>query len=83
MGENRDTLRQRLNKVFQEVFDDESIQITDAMTANDIEEWDSLMHITLVVATEKEFGLRLNAAEVGKLENVGAMLTIIEERTTK
>jgi acyl carrier protein len=83
MTDRREQLKKRLNRVFQEVFEDKTIQITDAMTAKDIAEWDSLMHIALVVATEKEFGLRLNAAEVGKLQNVGAMLDILVERATR
>lgn len=83
MSERRAVIKQRLNKVFQEVFEDDAIEIVEGLTAADIEEWDSLMHVTLVVAVEKEFGLRLNAAEVGKLENVGAMLTLLEERATK
>lgn len=78
--EKRQAIRSRLNKIFQEVFDDEEIQVFDEMTAKDIQEWDSLMHITLVVATEKEFNLRLNAAEIGKLENVGAMIDLIITR---
>ena len=78
----REEIRRRLNRVFIEVFDDDTIEIFDEMTAKDIEEWDSLMHISLVVATEKAFGVRLNAAEVGKLENVGAMLILLEERTS-
>ncbi len=77
----REQIKNRLERIFQDVFDDETTRIFDSMTAKDIEEWDSLMHITLVVATEKEFHLRLNAAEVGKLENVGAMLDLIMERT--
>jgi acyl carrier protein len=83
MNERRRHIKERLNNIFQEVFDDETIQIFDEMTAKDIEEWDSLMHITLVVSIEKEFGLRLNAAEVGTLENVGAMIAILEERATQ
>lgn len=79
----RSDIRSRLNQVFVEVFDDETIQIFDEMTAKDIEEWDSLMHISLVVATEKAFGVRLSAAEVGKLENVRAMLALIEERAVR
>ena len=78
----REEIRRRLNRVFIEVFDDDTIEIFDEMTAKDIEEWDSLMHISLVVATEMAFGVRLNAAEVGKLENVGAMLILLEERTS-
>ena len=78
----REDIRRRLNQVFIEVFDDDTIEIFDEMTAKDVEEWDSLMHISLVVATEKAFNVRLNAAEVGKLENVGAMLALLEERST-
>lgn len=78
--EKRKAIRDRLNVVFQEVFDDDSIEIFDEMTADDIDEWDSLMHITLVVAVEKEFDVRLNAAEIGKLENVGAMIALLENR---
>ena len=81
--DRRQELHGRLNIVFQETFDDDEIQIMDGTTAADIDEWDSLMHITLVVAIEKEFDIRLNAAEVGKLENVGTMLNLIEARVTK
>jgi acyl carrier protein len=80
MNEEPHTIRARLARVFQEQFDDEELEIFEAMTAEDIEEWDSLMHIVLVVAIEKEFGIRLNAAEVGKLKNVGAMIKLLEER---
>jgi len=79
-GDRRAEIRGQLNLVFREVFDDEEIEIFDEMTADDIEEWDSLMHIALVVAVEKEFDMRLNAAEIGELENVGAMITLIEHR---
>ena len=80
MDERREQIRLRLNEVFQEVFDDDAIDIFEEMTAEEIEEWDSLMHITLVIAIEKEFDLKLNAAEVGGLENVGRMLNLLSER---
>ena len=80
MGEKQHDISRRLNRVFQEQFDEEELEIFETMTAADIEEWDSLMHIVLIVAIEKEFDIRLNAAEVGKLENVGAMLKLLEER---
>lgn len=76
----RNIIKVRLNEVFREVFDDEEIEVFDEMTAKDIEEWDSLMHITLVVAIEKEFSCRFNAAEIAKLENVGSIITLLEER---
>jgi acyl carrier protein len=83
MSNRRELLSSRLNVVFQEVFEDEQIMIFDEMTAKDVPGWDSLMHVVLVVAVEKEFGLRLNASEIGKLENVGAMLNLLVERATK
>ncbi len=80
---NAEVVKQRLNRVFCEVFDDDAIEIFDAMTAADLEEWDSLSHITLVLAVEKEFGLRLNAAEVGQLANVGEMMQLLMKRSTR
>lgn len=76
----RERIRTRLNLVFQEVFDDDTFQIHDTLTSDDVEEWDSIMHITLVIATEQEFGLRLNAAQLGKLDNVGAMVDLLIEK---
>lgn len=75
-------IRERLNVVFQDVFDDADIQIRDDMTAEDIEDWDSVAHITLILSVEKEFGILLNAAEIGKLSNVGAMIGLLA-RTAK
>jgi acyl carrier protein len=77
---SRDDIKERLNDVFRDVFDDDSIQIRGEMTADDLEEWDSLRHITLVLAVEREFDIRLKAAEVGDLANVGAMLQLIKDR---
>ena len=83
MNDQRLAVQERLNQVFREIFDDESIVIHDAMTAKDIYEWDSLMHITLVVGTEKEFGMELTAEEIGNLNSVGELLDIISERMTR
>lgn len=78
---DRVAVTQRLNGVFQDTFDDPSIQIHDAMTAADIDDWDSLQHIVLVLAVEREFEVRLNPAEVGKLENVGRMIDLLLAKT--
>ena len=67
----------KLNEVFRDVFDDETIEVNDATTANDIEDWDSLEHINLVVAVEKCFGIKFNMGEVAKLKNVGEMTDLI------
>ena len=80
---SKDDIKKRLNAVFRDVFDDETIAISDEMTAKDIDTWDSLMHITLVVAVEKEFGVKLNAGEIGKLKNVGEILSLLAARATR
>jgi acyl carrier protein len=67
----------RLTEVFRDTFDDPSIVLFDEMTASDLDDWDSLQHIVLVLAIEREFGLKLNPAEVGKLANVGKMTDLL------
>jgi acyl carrier protein len=74
-------IRERLTTVFHDVFDDNSIQLFDAMTAADIEDWDSLTHINLVVATEKEFNTRFDLKEVKALKNVGEFISMIAAKT--
>jgi acyl carrier protein len=77
---NYDVVKARLLTVFQDVFEDDTLEIFDHTTGNDIEEWDSIFHISLVLAVEKEFDLRLSAAEIGSLENVGAMITLLQNK---
>jgi acyl carrier protein len=79
--QTREALTERLNEVFRDVFDDDAIRIFPEMTARDIDEWDSLKHITLVLAVEKAFSVRLKAAEVGALENVGQMVELLHKRS--
>lgn len=74
---------ERLNNVFRDVFDDESIVVKPETTANDIEDWDSLEHINLVVAVEQEFGMKFNMNEVTTMKDVGDMVKIILDRKTK
>ena len=69
-----------LDEVFQEVFDDEKIHVNESTTADDIEDWDSLEHINLVVAVENKFGIKFNMNEVTTMKNVGEMVDIILER---
>ena len=72
---------ERLNNVFRNVFDDDSITVGRDTTANDIEDWDSLEHIRLVAAVEKEFGVKFTMKEVSTMKNVGEMMDIIAERS--
>jgi acyl carrier protein len=73
----RDAVVRRLTTIFQETFEDDGIELHDAMTAADLDDWDSLQHIVLVLAIEREFALKLNPAEVGKLANVGKMVDLL------
>ena len=73
----RQAIYERLNKVFQDVFDDDSITVGDATTSADIEDWDSLEHINLVSAVEQEFGIKFTMGQVVTMKNVGEMVDII------
>lgn len=75
-----DDIYERLNGIFRDFFDDEDIELDDETTADDIEDWDSLNHITLMSAIEDEFGIRFTMGEVSGMENVGEMVKIIRER---
>ena len=66
-----------LYPIFRDVFDDDEIVIDANTTANDIDGWDSLTHIRLVISIEKAFDLRFTAAEISDLENVGEMAELI------
>lgn len=73
----------KVNEVFRDVFDDDSITVNENTTANDIEDWDSLEHINLVVAIEEKFGMKFNMGEVTNMKNVGEMVDILEQRATR
>jgi acyl carrier protein len=74
-------LHSRLNAVFRRVFDDESLTISRELTARDVPDWDSLTHINLIVAVEREFKIRLTTAEVMRLENVGSLMDVIRRKS--
>jgi len=78
---SNDALYAKLTAIFHDVFDDEDIVVTPELTADDVDEWDSLSHIRLVVAIEKKFGLKFSAAEVGRLKNVGEFASLIASKT--
>ena len=77
---NKNEIVKRLTQVFRDVFDDDSIVITDKTTANDIDDWDSIEHINLIGAVESEFGMRFKMREVSGMKNVGEMIDIISQR---
>jgi len=77
---NRTEILEKLNEVFHDVFDNNDIVVTEQTNANDIEEWDSLIHITLISAVEDEFDVSFNMKTVVSMKNVGDMIDAIEEQ---
>ena len=77
---SREEVFVKLNEVFRDVFDDESIEVSEVTTSNDIEDWDSLEHINLIAAVEQEFGVKFNMGQVVTMKNVGEMADIILQK---
>jgi acyl carrier protein len=71
---------ERLNEVFQEVFDDDELAVSPSTTAEDVEGWDSLMHVTLMIRVEKAFGIKFTSAQVAGLKNVGQLVELIDQK---
>lgn len=70
----------KLHEIFMDVFDLDELELTDETSANDIEEWDSLSHIQLIVAIEKAFGIKFTSLEIMKWRNVGEMVNSMLEK---
>ncbi|HXS06060.1 MAG TPA: acyl carrier protein [Rhizomicrobium sp.] len=72
-----------LTDVFRKVLDDPAITLTPETTAEDVENWDSLNHVFIVVEVEQRFGIKFQAAEMEELKNVGELVDLIERRLAK
>ncbi len=70
----------KTNDIFREVFDDQSLEITREMTANDVDKWDSLTHLTMIAKTEEVFSIKFKLKDLVKMKNVGDMLDKIQEK---
>ncbi|HEY0339913.1 MAG TPA: acyl carrier protein [Steroidobacteraceae bacterium] len=70
----------RLETVFHDVFDDDDIKLTPALTAEDVDGWDSLTHIRLMLSVEKAFKIKFSTSELGSLRNVGDLVGLIRKR---
>ena len=75
----REKIFEDVTEIFRDVFDDDELVIGDETNSADIEDWDSLEHIELVINMEKHFGLKFNIKEVNKLQNVGEMVDLIQK----
>lgn len=72
--------KERLQEIFRDIFDDEELIIREDMSANDIEDWDSLAQINLIIAIEKEFKVKFKLDEVSNLKNIGEMLELLSKK---
>lgn len=73
----------RLTKVFRDVFEREDLQISAETSAEDIDNWDSLTHVTLMIKVERTFGVRFSSSEVARLQTVGELTQLIETRLAR
>ena len=75
------TTLSRLTDVFRDVFDDDTIVLTPDTSADDIDAWDSLMHVTLLVHIEKAFSIKFSTAQIALLTDVGELVELIDNRS--
>lgn len=73
-------ITEKLTEVFRDVFDDDTLLVSRSMTAEDVEEWDSLSHIRLIVSAEQAFGVRFTSSEITDLENVGEFIDLVAQK---
>jgi acyl carrier protein len=71
---------ERLTPIFQDVFDEDSLVVTPGLSAKDVDGWDSLSHIRLMLTIEKAFKIKFTTSELGKLERVSDLVKVIESR---
>lgn len=76
----KDVIKEKLSSIFHEVFSDETIVIRDEMTADDVENWDSLTHMLMITKVEEQFGIKFKLKELNKMKQVGDLLSLIEAK---
>jgi acyl carrier protein len=73
-------IHEKLTAVFRDVFDNPKLEITEKTTAKDVEGWDSIMHVNLIVAVETAFGATFTTKDVKGLNNVGDLMALAAKR---
>jgi acyl carrier protein len=74
---------EKLNGVFRSVFADDTIVVTPQTTADDVDDWDSLAHVRLILTTERTFGVKFSAYEVNQLRNVGQLVELVQAKLAR
>jgi acyl carrier protein len=75
-----DPILTRLTSIFHEVFDDDDLVLKPELTAGDVDGWDSLAHIRLIVSVQKAFGIKFSAVEMSRLKNVGDLIALTKHK---
>lgn len=76
-----DQIYAKLTSVLQDVFDDDELQARPELTAADVDGWDSISHVRLMLTVEKAFRIKFSAAEIGKLKNLGELAALIQAKS--
>jgi len=79
---NISNVYEQMTGIFRDLFDDDSITLTPETTADDIEDWDSLTHIRLILALETAFKVRFSTVELGGLKKVGDLADLIVKKSS-
>jgi len=82
MSHVNDAIPARLTTVFRDVFDDDALEVHSAMTAADVDGWDSLTHVRLMLSVERAFATKFTASEIGRLKTVGDLIELIARKTS-
>jgi len=77
--DNNEIMR-KVTTIFQEVFDDDEMSISPEMTASDVDSWDSLTHIRLIISHELAFNIRFDTTEISELENVNDFIVLLKQK---
>ena len=76
----RKEILEKLTVIFRTSFNDSELVLNDEMSANDVDDWDSLTHMLMISEVESQFGIRFKLKELNQLKTVGDMATILEEK---
>jgi acyl carrier protein len=77
---DHDSIKQDLVEIFEDVMDVEDVALQDGTTAEDVEEWDSLSHVRLIVAIERHYGIKFSNAEIEGLTKFGDIITLVQQK---
>ncbi len=80
---DRSSITERLTPIFRKTFNDDNIVVNEGLTANDVANWDSLTHMLLIGEVENSFDVKFKLKELGRLDNVGSLVALIESKLSK